>query len=215
MLCSTPPDHYKNPCIRTFYAVLENMALNENTISTNVFEDDFNEFIEETHEEEERKSILRKLHNRLDWKTSIVVSVIVLTFATTLNAIVLKIYRARQKDMNKKFVVTLAVVDILACWVIRILDVSYAVASVSGFEEAYEVLNLVTISSLTVVLSVYTSILLLWALERLFAVACPFTFQEKLKVFRPIFFAFAALNLISLSNFFSIVIDCDTNSRIE
>ena len=54
------------------------------------------------------------LYDQLDLQSSLVIAAVVLVLATASNAIVLKIYRQRKTDMNKKFVVTLAVVDIVS-----------------------------------------------------------------------------------------------------
>ena len=67
-----------------------------------------------------------------DWKASLIISFIVLFLVTVLNLLILIIYNARNTDANKRFVVALAVVDIVGCWVIRVLDLGRALAQRNG-----------------------------------------------------------------------------------
>ena len=140
--------------------------------------------------------ILKLPYDLQEWKASLTISSIVLFLVTLLNSIVLKIYNARNTDANKRFVVALAVVDIVGCWVIRVLDLGRALAQEWEYISLFYGIYTVLIMVIALVLSVCPLILLMWAFERLFAVACPFTFKEKLKVFRAIYFFLALLVLV-------------------
>ena len=69
---------------------------------------------------EDEYTFTRSTAEPVDWRTGLWISVIIWTLSTTVNSIVLKVYNDRKKDMNKRFVVVLAVVDIAACWSIRL-----------------------------------------------------------------------------------------------
>ena len=127
--------------------------------------------------------VLKRLYEMLGWKTNLGVTVVIVLLATSLNSIILKIYKDRKHDLNKKYVVALAIVDIAACWITKCLDLGQAMALAWEVFGIYQVLFVLMLVSYGFVIGGYPTILLMWAFERLFAVACPFTFREKLKVF--------------------------------
>ena len=143
-------------------------------------------------DEQEVNSFIRRMYDPLDISTTIWTSAIIVTLSTFINWIVLKIYKERNKDNNKRFVVALAVVDISQCWTMSALDIVESVAFQTENVLFSDVAYLTLMGVVMFFLTGYIVILLMWALERLIAVACPFTVQEKLKVFRKVYIALGA-----------------------
>ena len=84
---------------------------------------------------------------------------------------------------HHSYVIVLAIIDIAACWTIRPFDFGRALAAEYEASLLEEVFYALRIACFSATLGVYMNILLMWACERLFAVACPFTFHEKLSLF--------------------------------
>ena len=146
-----------------------------------------------------------ELPHQMDIRTNVAASATIVLLSTLLNAIVLNIYKRRKKDMSTKFVVALACLDIASCWLLRSLGIVRDVISMSLSDTATAVVvvSICYFCAYGIIVSLYSVVLLMWSLERLLAVAFPFSFQEKLKVFRPVYFVFVVLNLaVSSLNFF-------------
>ena len=143
-------------------------------------------------------SLIRKTFSILDLKGAIWTFVIIITLSTLINSVVLKIYKERKKDANKRFVVFLAVVDIAACWILNLLSIAEALALELNVNKVFEVIYLIANAVFVLFVSCYTLVLLMWAIERLIAVACPFTVHEKLGSFRKYFGVLGTVCLIWL-----------------
>ena len=161
------------------------------------------ENIDEVFDEDDPKitdPAFRNVLIPMDIRTNMAASATIVLLSTLLNAIVLNIYKRRKKDMSTKFVVALACLDIASCWLLRSLDIARTLVMGSHQTAAY-VLSYAYALCFGFIVSTYTLLLLTWALERLVAVACPFTFREKLEWFRPALLVVAIANtVLALAN---------------
>ena len=129
--------------------------------------------------------------------TNIIASIAIILVSTATNALILAIYRKRKNEMNNKFVMTLACLDIATCWINRPLDVTMGFLDLESNPVASLAVNRVYDVAFAVTSNIYSLVLFVWSLERLLAVAFPFTFQEKLRRLRV---GCGLLALVNLAN---------------
>ena len=146
-------------------------------------------------ESNELEKISHALIGEMNTYTNIAASIVIILLSTATNTLILAIYRKRKNEMNSKFVMTLACLDVAACWINRPLDITLGFLDPESNPVASLAVNRVYDVAFTLTSSIYSLALFVWSLERLLAVAFPFMFQEKLKPLRVGCFLLASVNL--------------------